>query len=142
MLSKNTAPFPAGRVPLRPAIAAGAVFRRRGPVGEGHNAADSSAVERAFDAQMSAAVSEVKVKEVLAGLRAQLGKIQNLGTPQFESELAVYPVHFERGMLDMKIALDAEGKIGGLLLVSHANTDIPVHENRKLNFRCPSAAPG
>jgi hypothetical protein len=43
------------------------------------NAADSAAVERECDTQMSGAVPEAKVEEVLAGLSAQLGTIQKPG---------------------------------------------------------------
>jgi hypothetical protein len=40
-------------------------------------------------------------------------------------------------MRDMKIALDAEGKIGGLLLVPHANTENPVHEKQETQLSLP-----
>lgn len=102
------------------------------------NAGDSAALEREFNQQMSAALPEEKLKPVLASIRTQFGNLQTLDAPHFDgNEMAVYPAHFERGLLDMKIVLDGEGKIGGLWFGPHANTNIPVREKHETELALP-----
>lgn len=82
-----------------------------------YNAKDYAKIEAQFNAQMKAAVSGEKLKEFLAGLHKDLGKIGKLDAPEFLApSVANFPAEFERGKLVLLIALDAEGKIGGLRL--------------------------
>src|SRR5439155_581862 len=79
------------------------------------NAADYSSVESLFNKEMSQALPLEKATEFLKGLSAQAGRIQKLDEPEPSSEGMVFPAHFERGMLDMTLALDAQSRIAGLL---------------------------
>lgn len=78
------------------------------------NAADYSGVENLFNKEMSQALPEEKAKEFFAGLHEQVGKIQKLDKPKQKDGAMEFPVHCERGMLDMTLALDDENKIAGL----------------------------
>src|SRR5438445_12442416 len=75
------------------------------------NAADYSGVESLFNKEMSQALPLEKATAFLEALNAQTGKIQKLDEPEPGSEGMVFPAHFERGVLDMTIALDAQHKI-------------------------------
>jgi len=84
------------------------------------NAADFEAIEREFNAQMGAAMPLDKVKEFFSGLTAQFGKLRELDKPHWErQDFAAFPATFERGVLEMKINLDGEGRIGGLWFLPH-----------------------
>ncbi|MDQ6787381.1 MAG: peptidoglycan DD-metalloendopeptidase family protein [Acidobacteriota bacterium] len=80
-----------------------------------YNAKDYARIEKEFNAEMSAAISSDKLKEFLDETRNQLGKIVKIETPNFLAPTAaVFPAEFERGRMDLLVALDAEGKIAGL----------------------------
>ncbi len=80
-----------------------------------YNAKDYAQIEAQFNAQMKAAVPTDKLKEFLDGLHRDLGKIVKIGSPDFIAPaVANFPAEFERGKMTLLIALDAEGKIGGL----------------------------
>jgi murein DD-endopeptidase MepM/ murein hydrolase activator NlpD len=82
-----------------------------------YNSKDSARIEKEFNAEMSAAVTSVKLKKFIDETESQFGKIVKLETPNFVAPtVAVFPVEFERGKLNLLIALDAQGKIGGLRL--------------------------
>jgi hypothetical protein len=78
------------------------------------NAADYSGVENLFNKDMSKALPLEKATEFFTGLIEQVGKIQKLDQPKRNGEWTVFPIHCERGMLDMSLALDGENKIAGL----------------------------
>ncbi|HTQ56542.1 MAG TPA: DUF3887 domain-containing protein [Bryobacteraceae bacterium] len=85
------------------------------------NAGDYEAIEAEFNAQMRDALPIEKTRQFFQGLTAQAGKIRELGKPHWEpGDLAVFPAIFERATLDMKLALDEQGKIAGLLFVPAA----------------------
>jgi len=84
------------------------------------NASNYSGVENLFNKEMSQALPLEKATEFFAGLNEQVGKIQKLGEPKGNGEAMVFPVHCERGMLDMTLALDDENKIAGLYFKPHA----------------------
>ncbi len=70
--------------------------------------------EQQFNAQMKAAISGEKLKEFLDDSHRDLGKIVALGKPKFIAPtVGVFPAEFERGKMDLLVALDAEGKIAG-----------------------------
>ena len=80
-----------------------------------YNAKDYGRIEKEFNAQMSEAITTDKLKEFLDDTHAGLGKIVKLGTPNFVAPtVATFPAEFERGKMELLVALDAEGKIGGL----------------------------
>ncbi len=56
-----------------------------------------------------------ELKEFLDQTHVELGKIVKLGTPNMVApSAAAFPAEFERGKMDLLVALDAEGKIAGL----------------------------
>lgn len=84
------------------------------------NAADYPGVETLFDNQMSNVLPLKKATEFFAGMKAQFGKIQQIDEPGQRAGWTVFPVHFERGMMDLSLALDREGKIAGITFKPHA----------------------
>lgn len=80
-----------------------------------YNAKEYAQIEAQFNAQMKAAISGDRLKEFLDSLHKDFGKIGKLGSPEFPApSVANFPAEFERGKMVLLIALDAEGKIGGL----------------------------
>lgn len=79
-----------------------------------YNGKDYARIEKEFNAEMSAAIPSDKFNEFLTQIQTEFGKIVKFGTPNFVSPTAaVFPAEFERGKLDLLIALDAQGKIAG-----------------------------
>lgn len=101
------------------------------------NGGDSAAIEREFNAQMRAAVPEANVKKLLADVSAQLGRIQRLSPPDFDNGTAIYPIECERGVLDMKLLLDADGKIAGLTLSPDARPRLPARAEQRTALSLP-----
>src|SRR5215831_2120308 len=85
------------------------------------NAADYFGVEILFNKEMSQALPLEKAAEFYKDLSAQASKIQKLDEPESGSEGTVFPAHCERGVLDMTLALDEQGKIAGLLFKPHVD---------------------
>jgi hypothetical protein len=84
------------------------------------NASDYSGIEKLFDNDMSAALPLDKATEFFAGMAAQFGKIQTLDEPKHKAGWTIFPAHFDRGLVDMSLALDRESKIAGLYFKPHA----------------------
>ena len=79
-----------------------------------YHSKDYASFERQFNAPMKAAISGEKLKEFLDDSHRDLGKIVALGKPKFIAPtVGVFPAEFERGKMDLLVALDAEGKIAG-----------------------------
>lgn len=99
-----------------------------------YNGKDYARIEKEFNAEMSRAITSDKFKVFIDDTYSEFGKIVKLGTAKFvDSTAAVaaaFPVEFERGKLDLFIALDAQGKIGGLRL---APPEVPKPKNTKRN---------
>ena len=56
-----------------------------------------------------------KATQFFAGMKAQFGKIQKLDEPRKSAGWTIFPAHFERGLMDMSLALDDKNKIAGLI---------------------------
>jgi hypothetical protein len=78
------------------------------------NAADYSGVESLFNKEMSQGLPLEKATAFFKGLTEQVGKVQKLDEPKRNAGWTVFPVHCERGMLNMSLVLDDENKIAGL----------------------------
>ena len=78
------------------------------------NAADYAGIQTKFNKTMDAALPLDKSRAFFDGLTQQMGKIQKLGEPQPVGGGLVFPAKFEKGTLDMQIALDSRGLIAGL----------------------------
>lgn len=96
-----------------------------------YNAKDYAQIEQQFDDRMKAAIKSDKLKEWLKQTHVELGKIVKLETPNFVAPtVAVFPAVFQRGKMDLLIALDAEGKIAGLRIAPSAQTPKPKNTSR------------
>lgn len=87
------------------------------------NAGDYASIQTKFNKEVDAALPLDKSSEFFKGLTQQGGKIQKLGKPQPAGEAMVFPAEFEKGTLDMQIALDDGGLIAGLSFTPHAATN-------------------
>ncbi len=68
---------------------------------------------------------------------SQFGKIQNLDLPRYTPPAqAIFPAHFERGILDIKIVLDNEDKIIGLFFLPHT-ASIPIPDKHQTELSVP-----
>lgn len=81
-----------------------------------YNGKDYVRLEKEFNAEMSAAVTPLTLKEFVDHIQYLFGKITKLGTPKFIGQAAaVFPAEFERGgKMDLIISLDDQGKISEL----------------------------
>lgn len=101
------------------------------------NSGDYEALEGEFNEQMRQALPLEKTREFVRGLTAQSGKIQKLEPGRFvPPNAAVFPVRFERGVLDMKVVLDSAGQIAGLGFLPHTSSG-PVSEKHETEFSLP-----
>ena len=82
-----------------------------------YNARDWVRVEKEFNFQMRAAITSEQFAGFMSGTAGEYGKIVELGSTQsLDSMTAIFPVAFERGKLDLLLALDGDGRIAGLRL--------------------------
>jgi murein DD-endopeptidase MepM/ murein hydrolase activator NlpD len=71
------------------------------------------------------------------GLVAQYGKIEKLDAGRYTPpNIVIFPAHFERGVLDIKIVLDSQDKIIGLWFLPHA-PDVAVVEKHQTQLSLP-----
>lgn len=108
------------------------------PMVKAINAGDYSAVRRDFSAEMAQALTPEKTSAFFESLRAQLGLITKTGRGRFTPpNTAVFPAFYDKGaVLNIKIVLDAQGKIAGLLFLPPA-ADIPVPKENATALRLP-----
>jgi len=97
------------------------------------NAADYPGIQRDFNEEVLKAFPRDKCDAFFKGLVDQLGKIQKLDAPRF---VPIFPAHFERGLLDLRIVLDEAGKIAGLWMQPHTPA-IPAVEKHETPLALP-----
>jgi len=73
---------------------------------------------------MKAAMTPTSAEQIRAGLTNLKGAIKRFGDPWKEDVLQEYtrfrvPIEFERGMLDLRIVFDGEGRVAGFFQVAH-----------------------
>src|SRR5947207_6906 len=100
------------------------------------NAGDYAGIQTKFNKEMDAALPLDKSSEFFNGLTQQMGKIQKFGKPQPDGETMVFPTEFEKGALDMQIALDSRGLIAGLSFKPHVATK-PAPEKHETQLSLP-----
>jgi hypothetical protein len=88
------------------------------------NAGDYAGIQTTFTKEMGAALPLDKATEFFDRLKEQMGKLQKLGKPQPTGEAMVFPVEFEKGTLDMQIALNGRGLITGINFTPSAATNL------------------
>jgi murein DD-endopeptidase MepM/ murein hydrolase activator NlpD len=90
-------------------------------IGDAINKADYAAIEREFDDALQDQLPYSKFKPLMENLVLGAGKVKNMGAPRLKwKDVAVVPVEFDSGLLDMRIDLDSiSGKIAGLYFIPH-----------------------
>ncbi len=101
------------------------------------NEADYPGIQADFSKIMLDAFPLDKLTPFFQSLSAEYGKFQKLDQPRYTPpNQTVFPVHFERGILDIKIVLDDQNKIIGLWFLPHT-TDMPVPEKNEIKLSLP-----
>ena len=104
---------------------------------EAINANDYEGIARDFGQVMLDAFPQEKLIPFFKGIESQLGKIRKLDPGRFTPPYtALFPAHYERGILDIKIVLDGQDKIIGLWLLPHT-ADVPVPEKHETKLALP-----
>lgn len=77
-------------------------------------------IESEFDDNLKRALPITTMQPLLDDIRRELGAITRMGSSQLISpDVAVIPVEFERGVLDLQLALNKFGKVTGILFKEH-----------------------
>jgi hypothetical protein len=85
------------------------------------NAGDYAGIQTNFNRQMAAALPLDKSSAFFSGLKRQMGKLEKLGEPRPVGAWMVFPAKFEKGMLDMQVALEGRRElIAGLVFKPRA----------------------
>ena len=101
------------------------------------NAENYSAAQEDFSKMMLDALPLEKWKPFWENLVIQCGKIVKLDPPRFTlPDQALFPAHFERALLDIKVVLDNQNKIVGLWLLPHI-PPIPVPDKHLTKLGLP-----
>ncbi len=101
------------------------------------NAGDYAGIQNEFGKIMKDALPREKSDAFFMNLTLTCGRIVKLDALRFTPPAqAVIPVHFERAVLDMKIVLDNEDRIIGLVFLPHV-ADVPVHEKNETPLALP-----
>lgn len=101
------------------------------------NDANWPGVQADFGQVMLDAFPLEKLTPFFQDMLAQYGKIKKLDTARYTPpNQAVFPAHFERGILDIKVVLDGQNKIIGLLFQPHL-PDIPTVEKHQTELSLP-----
>jgi len=104
---------------------------------EAINAGDYEALGSHFDETMAKISPPAKSKASFEDLKRRLGRIEKIGSGKLGLDgAAVFALRFQRGLLDMKIFLDARGKVAGLLFQPH-KADLPTPNRNRTPLRLP-----
>ncbi|HEY4759708.1 MAG TPA: peptidoglycan DD-metalloendopeptidase family protein [Thermoguttaceae bacterium] len=102
-----------------------------------YNKKDYPGMCQDFAKLMSDALPLEKSTPFFKQLMSDCGKITKLDGPKIiPPDQAIFPAHFERATLDIKIVLDNQDKIIGLWFLPHT-PDIPVPEKHETKLRLP-----
>ncbi|MCR6662393.1 MAG: alpha/beta fold hydrolase [Luteimonas sp.] len=84
------------------------------------DAGEYQAIVESFTPEARAAIDAESLSRIWTGLPAQLGEPTGRGEPAFNLRgalrVVVIPLHYERGMLNAIVSLDAHDRVAGLLL--------------------------
>ncbi len=89
-----------------------------------------------FDKNMRDAFKPEMRQVTFQGLKQQYGAVKSLGPARTTGDMSLIPVRFERGILDLKVVIDARDKIAGLFFQPHA-AEIEVPKAHKTVLRPP-----
>jgi len=107
------------------------------PMVEAINKADYPGIQKDFGQIMLDFFPLEKSRPFFQNMTAQFGRIERLGKGRHvPPNEAVFPAYFERGVLDIKVVLDGQDRIIGLLFLPHT-PDIPVVEKHQTKLSLP-----
>jgi len=111
--------------------------RVAGRLVEAFNAGDHEGIQRDFNQIMLEAFPLDKSRPFFEQLLSDYGRIKKLGSPRLVPPVqAIFPAHFERVILDIKLVLDGQDKIAGLWFLPHT-PDIPVPDEHETPLSLP-----
>lgn len=93
------------------------------------NQGDYATLQRLFNSDMSEALPLEKSTAFFQGITQQLGSITKLDAPRSDGQWVLFPAHFERGTLDMRLALDEKDQIAGLFFKPHKDSRVVPSRN-------------
>lgn len=100
------------------------------------NAADYEGVRKDFDETMLEAFPAEACKTFFGKeITGKFGTINKLDPPRFESgSEAVLEAHCERGTLDLKLTLDRQGRVAGMMFLPRSDRPVLERNQTKLAF--------
>ena len=99
------------------------------------NAGNYAGIQTNFNQTMDSALPLDKSSAFFSGLAQQMGKIQELGEPRPDGGAVVFVAKFDKGLLDLQIALDSRNLIAGLYFKPHvANKPAPEKHRTQLSL--------
>ena len=101
------------------------------------NAGEFDSIFADFSPEMKSALPIEKTKEVLSGLKSQLGKIEKREFVGYEQTYAIYKTNFERGVLSVNISVDDQSKINGLFFKPFVANNLPKPERNTTKMILP-----
>jgi murein DD-endopeptidase MepM/ murein hydrolase activator NlpD len=91
-----------------------------------YNADNYEAIFNLFAEGTKAAIPLDKTKEFLSGLKSQTGRIIKREFLMYEKgTFAAYKTTFERAIMTLRLSVDAEGKINGMLAGPYTDNSLP-----------------
>jgi hypothetical protein len=90
-------------------------------IGEAFNANNyTPIIDREFNEELKKSLPFPVLQPFLDNIRVELGAITAMGTTTLiNNDVGVIPVQFERGILDLQLALDAKGKVMAIYFKEH-----------------------
>jgi len=93
------------------------------------NKGDYATLQTMFNHEMGEALPLEKSTAFFQGMTQQRGNIMKLDAPRADGQWLLFPAHFERGTLDMRLALDDKNQIAGLFFKAHNDSRVVPNRN-------------
>lgn len=100
------------------------------------NKHDVDAIEADFDPVMKRELPADKLKPLLWQMTEELGSVEMLGDVRIKwKDVAIIPVKFQKGILDLQLAIDSADHISGLYFIPHkVEAPLPTRNSVKLSL--------
>ncbi|HYM20171.1 MAG TPA: peptidoglycan DD-metalloendopeptidase family protein [Candidatus Kapabacteria bacterium] len=106
-------------------------------IGDAINKHDIDAIENEFDPIVQRDLPADTLKPLLWNMTNQLGTVEKMGEPKMKwKNVAIIPVKFQKGILDLQLALDSTDKISGFYFIPH-KAEPPVPPRNATTFSLP-----
>jgi len=104
---------------------------------ESMNKGDFAAIEREFDPALQAQMPYSKFKVLMENLMRGAGKIKQVGTPKVKwKDVAITPIEFDSGILDLRIDLDSVNMIAGIYFQPHV-VELAIPDRNAVSLSLP-----